>query len=508
MTRLRRRWTAVGVVLATAALTSCTTAPEGAADTSRVRVAVTADATSFDPARGNVAADYQFARLAHDTLVRMDPEGETVPGLAASWEESPTEVVFTLRDGLLCSDGTDLDADTVAAALEYLASPETGSPVAGNVFGAGEPEISSDTDAGTVTVTLESPWSGLLPGLSSAQAGIPCSTDPEELASGRAPGTGAYTLTDSQRGSEYTYSLREDYDWAPDFGAQGSFPETVTFQVIENEGTVANQMETGQIDYAAFTGADSARFDPEEYTVVSRPTVFMFLVFNEREGRPGADPRVREAVARSVDREAFRNAVTSEAGTLLNTVVSADFRCALDDASLLAETDPDTAARALDGVEMNLVGTNAIAGGTGNEYVRAALAEAGARIDLRNVDNATWGSEVLGAEGDWDVTVMAALNPSGTLTPTMSLLAGPPPPDGRNFGAVDSPGLTEGFQSAMSSVDAEDQCAAWQDAQRAMLEGHHAIPLSSVDVSWVMAEHVSATAFPTGVEISTLRITD
>ncbi|WP_304455503.1 ABC transporter substrate-binding protein [Nocardiopsis sp. YSL2] len=496
------------MVLTTAALTSCTTDPGGAADTSRVRVAVTADATSFDPARGNVAADYQFARLTHDSLVRMNPEGETVPGLAASWEESPTGVEFTLRDGVTCSDGTELDADTVAAALEYLASPDTGSSIAGHVFGPGEPEISSDGDAGTVTVTLESPWSGLLPGLSSAQAGIPCTTDPEELATGEAPGTGAYTLTASQRGTEYTYSLREDYDWAPDFGAQGSFPETVTFHVIENESTVANQMETGQIDYAAFTGTDSARFDPEEYTVVSRPTVFMFLVFNERGDRPGADPRVREAVARSVDREAFRNAVTSEAGTLLTTVVPADFRCALDDASLLAQADADAAAEVLGGVEMNLVGTNAIAGGSGNEYVRAALADVGAQVDLRNVDNATWGTEVLGSEGDWDVTVMAALNGSGTLTPTMSLLTGPPPPDGRNFGAVDSPELAEGFQSAMSSVDSEEQCTAWRDAQRAMLEQHHAVPLSAVDVSWVMAEHVSATAFPTGVDVSTLRIAD
>ncbi|QBI56683.1 ABC transporter substrate-binding protein [Streptomonospora litoralis] len=507
-----RTGTAAVLGMAVLAATACTTGGTGAGGAGTadgtVRLAVSGDATTFDPARGNASTDYEFARLAYDTLLSFDTDGELVPGLAKSWENTPTEATFTLRDGVTCSNGEKLTATMVADTLRHIADPETGSSARYLVFGPHEPTITADDEAGKVTIELDGPWSDLPVGLAGSTASITCSDDPEKLNSGGAPGTGPYTLTESKRGATYTFTRRDDYDWAPEHGGgiSGKRPEKLVYQVISNESTVANQLETGALDYATFTGTEAQRFTDGDYTSLSRPTVHMFLVFNQREGRPGADPEVREAAAQAVDRAAFDEATTGGAGTLLTSVMSDRIRCVLDDESLLTGQDKQAAAEGLDGVDVKLVGTNAVAGGNGNEYVRAALEEAGASVDLRNIDNASWATDVLGNQGDWDMTVMAALNSSGVLTPTMSLLSGAEPPQGRNFAGVHNDKLDQGFADALSTTDAGEKCAAWERAQRAMLKRHDVVPLSTVDVSFVMAPGISAAAFPAGVDTSTLRI--
>ncbi|MFD0899485.1 ABC transporter substrate-binding protein [Actinomadura sediminis] len=490
---------AVSAVLAAGCTTSGGTS-EGAADDA-FRFAVTSDAHTFDPAKGNAATDYTFARMRFANLVYRDSDNSVVPGLAEKWEATPESATFTLRDGLTCSDGAPLTASTVAASLRRFADPKTGASQAPLVFGPGaKVDVTADDAARTVTIKLDGPWSDLVPALSLTGAGIVCEPglkDPKGLDQGtvKGAGSGPYELTDLQRGRSYTFELRDDFEAFAEYKVaekpEGERAETVKLTIVSNESTAANQLSTGALDYAAFTGPDVARFAGGGYEVHPAPLLRMFLVFNQREGRPGTDEKFRRAVAQAVDPAAF-NKVFGGRGEVMKSWSDSTSPFANTDAALITKTDPAAAKKVLDGVKIKLNGTNGVAGGSGNTYVQEALRAAGADVELRNVDNATWATEVLGGKGDWDVTVMAHLNFSGTLTSGALLLTGPPPPEGRNFGAIENEGLVDGLVAAMSTTDENAKKKSWAEAQKAALERVDVVPLSTVPVSFVYGERGDA----------------
>ena len=69
--------------------------------------------------------------FAYETLVYLAPDGEIRAGLAESWEETPTSVTYTLKEGITCGDGSELTATTVAENFSFVADPANQSPLLG-----------------------------------------------------------------------------------------------------------------------------------------------------------------------------------------------------------------------------------------------------------------------------------------------------------------------------------------------------------------------------------------
>ncbi|MDL4819541.1 ABC transporter substrate-binding protein [Actinomadura opuntiae] len=516
---VRSRSAAAAVLAAAAALVAagCTTSSEPSAGggSGPFRYAVTSDANTFDPALGTAATDYSLARMQFGTLVYRDADQSVVPGLAEKWTAAPDSATFTLRGGLTCSDGKPLTAGDVAASLRRWADPKTGAAGTGLAFGPGaKVTVASDDAARTVTVKLSRPWSDLVPAMAMTNAGIVCPPglkDPKALGQEPVPGagTGPYTLSDAQRGRQYTFKLRDGYNAFPAYRKAkvpaGDRPATVRLSVVSNESTAANQLSTGELDYAAFTGPDAARFAGGGYHLHVQPLLRMFVVFNERKGHPGADPKFRKAVAQALDPAAF-NKVYGGKGEVMKSWSDSTSQCANTDGSIVTKTDSSAAKKALNGVSLKLNGTNSVAGGSGNTYVQEALRALGAKVELRNVDNATWASDVLANKGDWDVTVMAHLNFSGTLTAGAILLTGPNPPEGRNFGGIGNAGFDAGFAKAMATTDQAGKCAAWGAAQKALLERDDVVPLSTVPVAFVLGKSADAVVSGGAVDPTSFRV--
>jgi len=500
------------------AVTGCTTQSSDSSSSGsggdKASIAMASDPTTLDPQKGTVAADFLMARMLYDSLVRRDDGGKIIAGLATSWKASPTKAEFTLRDGLTCSDGKPLTATQVAKSISRFADPATGAVSAAQVFGPGNKVTATGDDAGrTVTVSLATPWSDLLMGLSLPQAGIVCGAaldDPGLIKKGaKGAGTGPYYVSTATPGSNYALAARDGYAWAPAFAKMptGKVPKAVDMRVVQSEATQANQLQIGDLDYGGITGADAARFTGKPgFTIAANPIIRMMVVFNERSGHPGADPKVREAVARALDRQAFNQAVTRGSGVLLTSIADAKVPCVSTDESLLTKTDPAAAKGALKGVKIKVVGTNAVAGGAGNEYVQATLKAAGANVQLRNIDSATWGTDVLGNKGDWDLTVLPNLNLTNLLTTPASQLAGAEPPKGRNFGGVQNAAFLKGMGKALSTTDEAAKCGAWGDAQKALLQRNDVIPLAAANVYNIGTKRVSAIT-PDGLfQPDTIRI--
>lgn len=493
------------------AVTGCTTStdPGGKAGDKTVKAAIatSSDPTSLDPNLGTVAADFVMARMLNDQLVRRDDNGEIIAGIAAAWTAGATSAEFTLRPDATCTDGTKLTASGVAKVLTRFADPATKATAAAQVFGAGNKVTATGDDAsGKVSIKLDKPWSDLLYGLALPQAGIVCPTaldNPELLKSGKkGAGTGAYYMESAKPGTLYTLKATEGYTgWAKyKKMPQGTVPDVVEMPVIQSEATMANNLIAGTLDYTGFTGADVARFvGNEQFKVAPAPIVRMMVVFNERKGHPGAEVKIREAIAKSLDRVAFNKAVTRGSGTLMASITDGKVPCANTDESLLAQPDPAAAKSVLNGVKIKLVGTNAVAAGAGNEYVQAALKAAGADVTLRNADSATWGNDVISNKGDWDLTILPNLNLTNLLTTPASMFAGADPADGgRNFGGVENEGFAKGFGAAMATTDPAAKCAAWGEAQKSLLGTFDVVPLATVNVFYTTSARV-AIAAPDGL---------
>ncbi|MGO2938666.1 MAG: ABC transporter substrate-binding protein [Glutamicibacter arilaitensis] len=83
-----------------------------------LRLAAAAPPVKFDPAIVADNESFRVTRQVYETLIDIDPDtGGAVAGLAEAWTESPDGLLytFTLRQGVLFHDGTELSAKAVVA---------------------------------------------------------------------------------------------------------------------------------------------------------------------------------------------------------------------------------------------------------------------------------------------------------------------------------------------------------------------------------------------------------
>src|SRR5205085_706075 len=157
-----------------------------------------------------------------------------------------TEVKFTLRDGITCSDGTKLTATDVANSLQYyFDSPATRKSAS---FGDGPYTVSPDDSAKTVTVKLGTPFADAPFGFADSYPGYQTSIIcPAGLAALKANataldtpdttyGTGPYTVCKSTPGGDVELKLRDDFAWGPNdtTAKTAGMPGTIKYQVVSN----------------------------------------------------------------------------------------------------------------------------------------------------------------------------------------------------------------------------------------------------------------------------------
>ena len=92
------------------------------------------DIDSLDPHRATSTLSLQVWSLIYDTLLAVDADGKPVPHFAKSWTSNAdgTEYTFKLNDGVLCHDGTPLDANDVKYTIDAAFNEKTPSVTKGS----------------------------------------------------------------------------------------------------------------------------------------------------------------------------------------------------------------------------------------------------------------------------------------------------------------------------------------------------------------------------------------
>jgi peptide/nickel transport system substrate-binding protein len=463
-----------------------------------VTVALDSPVATLDPAKGATTTDANLQWALYDTLVYLDPDGEVVAGLATSWESTATSATFTLKGGVTCSDGTELDAEMVAASLNRFFDPETAARGLGFSIGPGNTgTATADPAQNSVTVEITNPWPGLVRGLAAPATGVVCPAgiDDAESLSTSSSGTGPYVVDELEVGVSYTLSRRSDYNWGPQFSSvAGTAPATLIYRVVTSENTAANLLDTGEVDIATFGGTEGDSLaSADGFSSEIGLQRDAFLIFNQAEGRVTADPAVRKAIVQAIDRAGLINVLGDGNALEIVNLGQPTYDCY--DATLeadIAPPDPEAAAAVLDGLDIKVLGSISYANGNGTTYIQAALNAAGANAVANNVDAQIHAADLFGGSGDWDVTILGLTNISNDILSSIFLLSGAAPPNGSNVGAIANPDADAYYADAVSTTG-DSSCAATSNMQRAYIDANDVIPLAALPRNVVFGDGLSSS---------------
>jgi len=168
------------------------------------------DIDSLDPHRATSTLSLQVWSLLYDTLLATDADGLPVPHFAKSWEanDDGTEYTFSLQDGVMCHDGTPLDANDVKYTIETAfdeAAPSLTKGSWGPITGA---EV---VDPLTIKLTLETPFVALIPFLADSFSSIICDSNGEGFGTTTAIGSGPWKLVSWTKGDRIVLEKNPDY---------------------------------------------------------------------------------------------------------------------------------------------------------------------------------------------------------------------------------------------------------------------------------------------------------
>lgn len=252
-------------------------------------------ANYWDPAAGFGLVDEQVASLVYDTLLAFDADGEIQPHLASAYEYvDPTLVRLTLRTDARFHNGEPVTAEDVKASIERLGDGE----LAQSIVAA--PGISVNILSPTeIEVTTPEPFGVMLPTLAFIKI-LPASYIAEpDLFNNGAMGSGPYRFV-SYVGTDVTLEAVPDYwNGAPNVG-------TVIFRYIEDAQARTNALLSGQIDILTRASSqDIARVEGNDEFYINAQSPAAQIVAIYQHNGPMGDPKIREAVAHAIDREAI-----------------------------------------------------------------------------------------------------------------------------------------------------------------------------------------------------------
>lgn len=240
-------------------------------------------------------------RQLQDSLVFLDGEGNLKPWLAKSWKQDGTVWTFNLRDDVVFTDGTKLDADTVVKNVGFWLKISTSVP--DSFF-----KEAKAVDEHTVEIhtTIPQPWLAHL--LSSSGFGLnsapSLARDLKEI--GENPiGSGAYKLKDWKRGEEIVLERNDAYKWGPVAGSPGPANlKTIRWKFVPDANARWLALEKGEADLIYDPPSVKWKEAKEKYLTSTRfaPGRAQSLSLNTEFG-PFTDKRVRQAFAYAGNRQ-------------------------------------------------------------------------------------------------------------------------------------------------------------------------------------------------------------
>ncbi|WP_400994886.1 ABC transporter substrate-binding protein [Agromyces sp. GXQ0307] len=504
--------TSLGVVgiAAALALTGCAGAsPESAPAGSGAALtiakpdgAITTE--SHNPYLGDSSASkYGYAKVIFEPLALVNPTGDlgTTPWLAESveWNEDYTELTVVPRSGVKWSDGTEFTGDDIVFTFDQFLSGKLTDTSGLKYEGAtvdGDAITLKFADSKYVSQSrvLHTP---IVPKHIWEDIADP-NTDPL-TDEGLAVGTGPYVL-DNWSTESVTLTANEDY-WGGDLAV----PELHYVSYGDN-AALTTALVSGEADWAqAFIPQieDSYLAADEDNHFLASPTAGAGTLFMNLQTKPFDDPALREALAWTIDRDAYVDIAREGASTAIWSATG--LSGLLEDEILpeyaddVYEVDVDKAKGILEDAgytwkdeqlidpdgEAVSFSISVPAGWSDWNTEQALIAEeldAALGIEVK-VDQPDWGGwDAARQEGTFQAIIHwleDTGNAYGLYTSTMDQKWIVDDRAQFNFGRFDDPAVTDALNTYANAASDADRQAALEVMQTAFVENVPAIPLGS-----------------------------
>ncbi|MFA0299172.1 ABC transporter substrate-binding protein, partial [Vibrio sp. 10N.222.46.A3] len=324
----------LGAGLAVAATSTLSIAAEVPAGTelAKVQELVRGNGTevaTIDPHKSQGVPESHVIRDLLEGLVNQDGEGNTIPGVAESWETTDNKTfTFHLRKDAKWSNGDPVTAEDFVYSWKRAVDPATASPYAWYMeytkmvnakdIVAGKKDKSElgvkAVDANTLVVELETavPYFVMMMGHTTVKPVHKATVEKfgdQWTKPGNFVGNGAFSV-DKWVVNERLVLKRNDQYWNND----KTVLNKVTFLPIENQVAEMNRFLSGEIDFTNELPTEHFKRLKKEHAEdvsVAGNLCTYYYIFNTKKA-PFDDVRVRKAISYAIDRDIVTGAILAQ----------------------------------------------------------------------------------------------------------------------------------------------------------------------------------------------------
>lgn len=325
---IARSLSAIATLALVSSLVACSSESGGAGgvvdsgkEVANVNVALPGSLSNLYPGQESGILNYYVASTIYEGLVGEDSKGDIVPALAKSWTQpDATTYVFKLRANAKFQDGSPVTADDVVYSLQKANDATLSPGISWYLSNLASVAKTGDLE---VTIKTKSADQAFIKNLSTAGATFITSEAAWNAAGGKVGtstslvlGSGPYKVTEFVPDSHVTL-VRSDHWW-------GGTPKVkkITIKFISDENTRLLAAKSGDIDVALNVPLNQT----SQWKQLSGERIASFndfsyvgLLFDQRV-KPFDDPKVREAIALSVDKNAIVDKLLHKYGEVAKTI--------------------------------------------------------------------------------------------------------------------------------------------------------------------------------------------
>lgn len=313
----------------------------------RLVIATFGDPKTFNPIASNEGTSEDIYRFIFASLLTLDlPSQKMLPGLAHKWSVAADQKTwtFTLREGLVWSDGKPLTADDVVFTFKVIYDPDVPNPAIDLLKVDGKPFVVTKLDDLTVQVVTPEPCApfeenvGSIPILpkhilagklaeKKFVSAYGVDTPPEGLV-----GSGPFKLKQYKAGEFTLLERNPNYFVVDKAGTRLPYVDYLMYQVVPDMNAMSLRFLKGENDLYEFLRPDeverfkseaakTGRFQVKELGIGLERGFFWFNLntnLNAKTGKPIVDPKklawfrqqkFRQAMAHAVDRPSIVKSV-------------------------------------------------------------------------------------------------------------------------------------------------------------------------------------------------------
>ncbi|MBO1419866.1 ABC transporter substrate-binding protein [Streptomyces sp. FH025] len=427
-----------------------------AADGGTLRIGLDRPFPRLDPAETALTSEPMMvlANALYDPLMVNGDNGTVQPYLAKAFTPNTDATAWTLqlRADVKFSDGKPLDAQAVIDHVTRLAKPESKCSCATDA--AAIAAMKADAPD-TVVFTLKSPNSAFPSAFTRSLGYVSEAPGPD----GTAIGSGPYTLARSQTGVSAELTRNPAY-----WGDKGH-ADKLDYRVLPDTDSRYQSLRSGDTDVIwAESPAQFKQAGADGLRVAAGPGSTSTVLVNTK-AAPFDDVRVRQAMQYAIDRDAVEKVVYLGQGRTADSPIGSHsaYRTTATGSGYPAH-DPAKAKQLLAEAGNPQISFEYLVDSRPEGQQRATvlqqmLGEAGIKMTIKPVDNATLGSAMM--QRSFQVMDFVTSMYGDTDTAISSLFTSKSP---MNFTGYANPAVDQAVARGRAALDPAERAAAYNDA--------------------------------------------